>query len=98
MMRAAKSTSMLWAAHVLPLYVVQFDVGQDEALKLLASLDLLDWVEGNKKDKLLQDLTMNYKSVFLNNSNGKGQCFIHQATEIPDQRCHSPQPCVVCFP
>jgi hypothetical protein len=86
MMRAAKPTSILWAAHVLPLYVTCFDLEEDEAIKLLVELDLLEWVQGSKKSVILKELAAKFNSVFLSDSSVAGRGYLHPNTGVPDQR------------
>ena len=49
LMRAGQGTSILWMAHVLPLYAIRFRLPPAEALQLLASLQLGEWVDGFRK-------------------------------------------------
>ncbi len=85
-MEEGRSTSMLWAAHVLPIYVTCFDVSEEDAIKLLVDLDLMEWVEGSKKAVTLKDLTSRFKTDFLNDSSIPGQGYLHSNTGVPDQR------------
>ena len=57
LMNAGRDTSILWMAHVLPLYVLRFGLSKEEAIDLLCSMNLCDWVNGCKKDVCLSDLT-----------------------------------------
>ena len=55
-MKAAKHCSILWFAHVLPLYAIMFRLTPSEALDLLAGLELADWVDGDKKNLSMRDI------------------------------------------
>jgi hypothetical protein len=86
MMKAAKPTSMLWAAHVLPIYVTCFDLSEDKAMQLLVDMDLLEWVQGAKKTAILKDVTMKFSQVFLCDSSAPSQGYANSYTDVPDQR------------
>jgi len=64
-MKAAARYKILWVAHVLPLYAIRFRLSAEEALKLLASLELEEWVEGDKKDVGIRDLVRHISPSFL---------------------------------
>lgn len=92
-MAASRSNSLLWAAHVLPLYVIRFDLNKDEAIQLLERVNLLQWVKGgggddNKNEKaVLKNFTSKFSSVFTSDADAPGQCHLHESTFVPDQRC-----------
>lgn len=55
-MRTGSATNILWMAHVLPLYAIRFRLSPQEALQLLESLNLADWVTGSKNAKTMREI------------------------------------------
>ncbi len=65
MMRAASKFNIFWMPHVLPLYAVRFRLSPEEALQLLASLNLEQWVDGDRKEVGIRELTRQITPSFL---------------------------------
>ncbi len=92
MMKEGKSHSILWAAHVFPLYVLRFGLNIREALKLLEGLDLKQWVDGEYSDKTMSGLSKNIRSCFVSDEDIIGSTIIHRGTNVPELRNVSQSP------
>jgi hypothetical protein len=87
MMREGKSHSILWAAHVLPIYVLRFNLNIRDALKLLEDLELEQWVDGSYSDKTISVLVKNVKACFISDENAIGCTAFHRGVKVPQMRC-----------
>jgi hypothetical protein len=69
MIKSGSATSILWLAHVLPLYVIRFKLTPTEALNLLGSLRLGDWVSSSsapdKKERTIRDMVKGINPRFF---------------------------------
>jgi hypothetical protein len=97
MMKAGKGNSMFWAAHVLPLYVVRFDLGEQDAMRLLVDLNLAEWVQGTKSNVTVKDMTAKINRLFMCDRSVPGQICLHASTDVPDQRYLIECLCGVCL-
>jgi hypothetical protein len=87
MMREGKSHSILWASHVLPIYVLRFNLNIRDALKLLESLELKQWVDGSYSDRTISMLVKNVKSCFISDEEAIGCTVFHRGSNVPQLRC-----------
>jgi hypothetical protein len=76
LMKSASKFDILWMAHVLPLYVVRFSLTKREAMGLLDQLDLLSWVDGERKSLSLAELVRDINPAHLSDAKLPGAASI----------------------
>jgi hypothetical protein len=89
LMAAAADTSILWAAHVLPLYAVRFDLSPAEALRRFFALRLGDWVDGSRKSCTMSQILRSFRSGCFDDEMRAGTTFMALGRLVPDMRCIS---------
>ena len=89
LMAAAADTSILWAAHVLPLYAIRFDLKPAEALRRFFDLRLGEWVDGSKKTCTLSQIVKSFRSGAFDDEMRAGTTFMTLGRLVPDMRCIS---------
>lgn len=82
-MKAADRFNILWLAHVLPLYVVRFRLSPEEAMQLLVSLKLSEWVDGPRNGIGIRDLVRNVSPSFFQCIHQLGGVYM-QGLDIPE--------------
>lgn len=88
-MKAAMPYSILWFAHVLPLYAVRFRLSPSEAMKMLLDMNLASWVnrsddgKANNSGQSLGELTRKINPAFFQSLHAPGTVFIN-AYGIPE--------------
>lgn len=83
-MKAGQGTSILWAAHVLPLYVIRFRLSPAEALQQLASLRLGEWVDGFRKSEPLRAVVKGVNPHFFRPWAAQMGSVCMNAYEVPE--------------
>jgi hypothetical protein len=89
LMSAADDSSILWAAHVLPLYAIRFGLSPAEAMRRFFALRLHDWVSGKKKHVTLQQATRCFRVSAFDDEMRAGTMFLALGRHVPDMRCIS---------
>lgn len=89
LMAAAADSSILWAAHVMPLYAIRFGLPPAEALRRFFELRLGDWVHGSRKNVTLSQIVRAFRVGAFDDEMRAGTTFMTLGRLVPDMRCIS---------
>lgn len=84
MMKAAMPYSILWVAHVLPLYAIMFRLSPEESLQLLASMQLPSWLDGDNKSVSVRQLVRSISPHFFRHWRFQAGTVAMNSADIPD--------------